>query len=555
MSGSRLRLAAFTAFTAVFAVGAAIVFWGTWSLDVVPIMPDARTDWPASGYVGEWFRGWLANGKFVPGDVINFLGSPYFWQELKYVLAVYCSALGLAYFCRGRGLSRVASYGAGLLLGFSGYWITLFSAGHLGWFQWMTYGVFAFALVDRALEKGRARHWLMLGATVAWGSFYQSDLWLLFTTFTGVYFIFRWCCSCRRTPFVRSAVPLKGMLLAFAALALIGLPSFVSALTGDLAGRDKQIAESVGTTLGGDSSDAKEARWVFATNWSLPPSEVVEFFCPRVNGDTSCPLTLAINAAKGTKPYTGALGRPLNADRGNYRQHSLYVGWVACLLALFGCVSGLRSPVRRRTVLFFSVAAVVFCVFSFGRYCEPVYRCVFALPFGDYLRAPVKWHHLTEFCLCVLAGFGLEALLARLVRLGQAGRLGAWGRRSLAAPLLVALVVVLGVFDLVRVDRLYCAPVNVAQARKLDATRQMTYLRKQDFQNPQIAALHKEGRIVSHAYHPMSRDVYLVDVLTPRVKSIPVMPPFGRAAAMGLFSVLATLAVAGFTVFSVAKRR
>lgn len=38
------------------------------------------------------------------------------------------------------------------------------------------------------------------------------------------------------------------------------------------------------------------------------------------------------------RPYTGALGRPLGATAGNYRQHSLYVGWVTCLLALLGVV-------------------------------------------------------------------------------------------------------------------------------------------------------------------------------------------------------------------------
>ena len=33
----------FLAFTAVFAVLAGVVFWGSWALDMVPVMPDCAT--------------------------------------------------------------------------------------------------------------------------------------------------------------------------------------------------------------------------------------------------------------------------------------------------------------------------------------------------------------------------------------------------------------------------------------------------------------------------------------------------------------------------------
>ena len=180
----------FAAFTAVFAVCAAFVFWGTWSPEMVPVMPDCPTSYSAYWF-RDWLRAWLENGKFAPAIVINWIGSPYLWTEFQYAFAAFMSALGMVYFLRGRGLPRVAAYGAGLLLAFSGYWFTLFSAGHLGWFQWMTYGVFVFGLIDRALEKGKPRHWLLLGACLAWGSMRQPDLWLLFSAFSWVYFVFR----------------------------------------------------------------------------------------------------------------------------------------------------------------------------------------------------------------------------------------------------------------------------------------------------------------------------------------------------------------------------
>ena len=368
----------FLAFTAVFAVLAGFVFWGTWSTDMAPVMPDCPTSYPVHWF-RSWLVGWLENGKFAPAEAINWIGSPYLWTEFQYAFAAYMAALGLAYFLRGRGLSLLASYGAGLLLAFSGYWLTLFSAGHLGWFQWMTYGVFVFGLIDRSLEKGKARHWLLLGACLAWGSMRQPDLWLLFSAFSAIYFVFRLlvclydirhsatdnrglspskgglspasvgglspakegpkgglspCDNQGLSPWGRWA---KGAALALAAMLAIGGASFRSAFVNDLAGRDKQIDE--GQTLGAKATkDDAEKRWIFTTNWSMPPEATKEFWHSGVEGDTSCPYTLAIGQKNrsGIRPYTGRLGRPLGAAQGNYRQHSLYVGWVTCLLALVG---------------------------------------------------------------------------------------------------------------------------------------------------------------------------------------------------------------------------
>ena len=449
----REKFVSLLAFTAIFAVLASFVFWGTWGLGVVPIMPDCPTSFSVD-YAGDFCRNWLLNGKFVPGDMIAFIGDPYFWVELKYVLALFFAAFALSYFLIGRGLSRFAAYSAGLFLAFSGYWCTLFSAGHLGWFQWMTYGVFAFGLIDRMLEKGKLRHSMMLGAVVAWGSFYQADLWLIFTLFTSFYFIFR---SIMVRPGWK-AWSLRS-LVALVVFVVIGLPSFRSALYSDLAGRDKQIEE--GQTLTEDPLNPEEKRWRFVTNWSMPLEDTAEFFFAGVHGDTSCPMTLAIAKSRGmdVKAYKGRLGRPLmsngkEAPSGNYRQHSLYVGWVTGIFALMGVISMFfkgDSDEKKFfdkwvTITFFLIAAIVFWVFSMGRYVEGVYRCVFALPFGDYLRAPVKWHHLTEFCIVVLAAFGLGFAWSLV------SRYGVYARTALIA------IVVYGACDLAGEAKKYCAP-------------------------------------------------------------------------------------------------
>ncbi len=534
------------AFAAVFAALAGYVFWGTWSPSMAPVMPDCPTSYPV-----HWFRsflaGWLENGKFAPAEAINWIGSPNLWTEFQYAFAAFMSALGLAYFLRGRGLPRVAAYGAGLLLAFSGYWLTLFSAGHLGWFQWMTYGVFVFGLIDRALEKGKLRHWLLLGACLAWGSVRQPDLWLLFSAFSAVYFIYR-AISLGTVPEKSGDSPrlrrwIAGAAVALAALLAIGGASFRSAFVNDLAGRDKQIEE--GQTVGANVKDDAEKRWIFTTNWSMPPEAIKEFFRAGIEGDTSCPLTLAIGQRNrnGIRQYTGALGRPLGATQGNYRQHSLYVGWVTCLLAALGIAlafAGRHSTTDSRqaqltthnsqlsTVLFFAVSAVVFWLFSMGRYCEPVYRLVYALPFGDYLRAPVKWHHLTEFCLCVLAGYGILGLMQML--------------RGISSPIakttVAAVVVLVGACNLAGNARLYCAP------HRADA--EMQFVDGRIAQDPRgIAQLDQMHARVIGTYQGAA----LVEIPKARDEKTPELPsPKPLTLALGILSLAATLGVAGYAI-------
>ena len=535
----------FLGFTAVFAALAGFVFWGTWSTDFAPVMPDCPFVY-GTGYAAGTFRSMFESGRFNPIEFYRFLGSPYFWQELQYVLGLYGAALGMAYYCRGRGLSRLAAYGAGLLLAFSGYWCTLFSAGHLGWFLWMSLGVFAFGLADRAVRKGKLRHWLLLGACEAWASGYQTDLWLLFAVFTGAYFV--WCCVRERK------FPWKGLALSAAVFFLIGAPYIRSAFVNDLAGRDKQIEE--GQTVSEKDKttvDEREKRWIFVTNWSLPPAESAEFFIPRLNGDTSCPMTLSLGAryGRGTRQYTGALGRPKDAPAGNYRQHSLYVGLVTCLLAVIGIVlfcASLKSGKDSasplcKDVLFFAVAAILCWLFSMGWYCEPVYRVIFSLPFGDYLRAPVKWHHLTEFCICVLAGYGIEGLVSCLSRVSSL--------KSYALPI-VGAIVLIGAVDLARIDHLYCAPVDLREAKRQNANLQMTFLRRADFSNPQVAAMVQQKKIVALAQP--NPEMYLVGVLQPRgPKKDKPWPPMGLPTWLGLLSLVTSAAVVGVAAFCVWK--
>ena len=115
-----------------------------------------------------------------------------------------------------------------------------------------------------------------------------------------------------------------GTIVSVSVFLLVGAPGIYHAFVNDLASRDSQIEQSKGTVLGGGDRDESESRWIFVTNWSMPPEDTLEFLVPRIHGDTSCPLTLSINRERGIVPYTGRLGRPVGSREGNYRQHSTH---------------------------------------------------------------------------------------------------------------------------------------------------------------------------------------------------------------------------------------
>ena len=463
----------FAGFTAVFAVAMGCVFWGTWSASIAFVQPDQVVAYGAD-YLGDMWRRICKGDAFVPFDLHLLLGGPYVWQELSYAFAMYMAALGVVYYLKGRGLPPLACYGAGAAYGFMGYNFTLFSAGHLGWFMFLVYGPFAFGLIDRCVRKGRWANWLILGGVLAWGSARQPDLWLLFTVLAFAYGIFKTAYECReaarkeggaRRAFVRVAC---GVGACVGALVLAGWPALHTAIFVQTANRDKQIASTTGAT--GDETTpaardaAREKRYVFCTNWSLPPDELLEFAVPDVNGASSDPRVSPRN------PYRGRIGMQVAPGRWSpYRQHSLYMGFLTLAFAFLGVAglfrkrrdaaeaAGLDSRANRAELVFWCAAALVLLLCALGGF-TPFYRLVFLLPMGDYIRCPVKFVHLIEWCVAVLAGFGMARMLAFRP-----------GSRPLA--LLVGALALANMVHLAMVDARYCA-VDPADTARIAVARE-----------------------------------------------------------------------------------
>lgn len=413
-------------FLLLFAAAAAYIFQPVLPWGVVTISPDAPKEF--SGFNRVLYLEALLSGAtdFQPGHLREFFFHPLVWQELQYAVPCLMAAIGLAFYLRTQGVSRLAAYGGGLFFAFSGYSFTLVNAGHRGYFSFLAYFMFTFWLMDRCFVKRRWLHFALLGAFAMWAEMQQPDIWLLFFGLLvcyGIWRLFRLWRSERGFSFLWTFCP--RFLVTATVMLLIGSTAIRAALTETLAGRKQQIETSApGAAKDADDAERKAAearrQWIFTTNWSMPPEDFCEMIVPGIFGDDSGRLPY---------PYWGRLGRDDDSmfargvSRPNFRQHTLYIGLTAVLFALFGIFSACR---RSRAdpalpsggaprpddsdVPFWTGAALLCAVFAMGRY-TPAYKLVYQLPFVDYLRAPVKFYHLVETSVACLAGFGIQSFL------------------------------------------------------------------------------------------------------------------------------------------------
>ena len=418
---------------------ASLLFIPTCGTYTVLPSPDSAPFYPRT-YVIDRFASLLAEvPSFSLDDVLELILPPLFRHDFSYWLSVVATALGGYWIMRERDASKTASAFAGGAFAFAGYSFTLISAGHRAYFTMTPYVVATFAFLIRAVRREDLLAYALAAATAAWAFRFGPDIGPQFLVVAALYAVWLFVKNAAMRPLRERTRPfLLGIACALVSFALVASQSILVTLTSTLAWRQKQIAESSGTALtasvskageaGGeaaskdDEAAKKQEQWIFATNWSLPPEETIEFVAPGIFGTWT---------GDRSRPYWGRLGRSAgwneaNPDRGgffNFRQHLVYLGSIPVALALFAvaaCLStrrkrlangGVEAPAYLSDTPFWLVIGVVALLLAFGRY-APFYRPFYAIPYMSYLRAPVKFMRLVEFAVAILSGSGLAALTA-----------------------------------------------------------------------------------------------------------------------------------------------
>jgi len=426
----------------VFVACIVIVFSEAFPKFIALVSPDAGPFFSFAPRTGA-FESLLTGSAFTPQKLYWLLLNPLYAHDLTYILDTFLLTLAGVYYLTGRRVHPLAAWTGGLALGLCGYTFTLFCAGHRGYFHMFSCVIWAFGLLSRCFETRKLFYFAMLGLVFAWGVPYQPDVMVFASAVAVAYALWLtgfskletgdWKREVGRR--VVSVWPRFGVSLLV--LVLAGFDGIRSAVTTQVASREAQITGGTEQTAQAGAKPTKRSakeehdRWIFATNWSMPPEDMLEFVVPGVFGDESM---------QPPYPYWGRLGRPADEvfQKGrmmpNYRQHTVYLGVISVLLALFGVIA--YSSKRRKNALsslqqnvdfsstphsslltpnysdvpFWCGVWVVCLLLAMGRY-TPFYHLFYSIPYMGYIRDPVKFHHLVEVATAFLAGFGTDAFL------------------------------------------------------------------------------------------------------------------------------------------------
>ena len=314
---------------------------------------------------------------------LNLLGVPP-WSIMALVaLPHICLACwGAHLFARSQGVSLTGGLLAGLFYGLSGSYISIFYLGH-------TSNIFAVAMIPWALlaadsgvrRQSESRAWLCVPALSAWAlAGVALALQILglgiqmfsYTLLTLLAFILwrSWTLDrealCPRP--ARTGGLLTGCLLMGLTAACVSAPQLLTTW--------QYIPYTWRDTL-------SHRHFI---GWSFPPWEAIQYIVPGFHGWVD-PL------------YRGDMGS---------QNASIYLGLIP--LALAGAAVACRAGQKRGPVLFFALAAALSFTVALGGY-TPLHQLFFHLPIYRGYRAWNRFLHLTNLSLCVMAGFGYDALI------------------------------------------------------------------------------------------------------------------------------------------------
>ena len=307
-----------------------------------------------------------------------------------------------------------------LAMAFSTHTFTLVSAGHLSKTNMMPFAILAFALLDVSFSRRAIWCFALAGLAVGLGMSEHYDVMYMFCLLGAAYGMFRLVQDVGRG---RSA---GGRLLKLAAGGLVALLIAGAMFLPQGVFIARVLVPSREAVVTGDGTvELPEKKWEFATNWSLPPEEILEFVFPALFGGET---------GSEKNPYWGRIGqtagwRQHHQGLMGLRQHGVYLGVFQIMFGLyavgwalrnrrkpFGAVKGngnnaetAEMAARHRSETFFWAVAWVLCVlFAMGRH-GPAYWLFYRfMPYAQSIRCPIKFMHLVELCTVVLFAVGLE---------------------------------------------------------------------------------------------------------------------------------------------------
>lgn len=305
------------------------------------------------------------------------------WNNFIYGFA--CAAASFAFLLGYRKKMTVWALLCGVLTAFwLGSNFTLLYAGHVQ--KPFVVLFFVCALLSAGVVSFRGG--LLWGGCTGLMFAQQPDVALFFALFAGGYLVFRiWQVhGFKWIKWVEVLIPAGGVALLIAAGPL-------------LSGYNQQVKGTAQM-----ETENKQEKWEYVTQWSFPPEETIAFVAPGYTGWRS---------SDPEGPYWGRMGRSAGWEKTrqgfqNFKLENTYLGLIPVAFALFAIFSCRRSK-HRAEIIFWSSAAIVSLLLSFGKY-FPLYSLFYHLPVVNNIRNPNKFLQVFQMCIAILTVYGVDAL-------------------------------------------------------------------------------------------------------------------------------------------------
>lgn len=335
-----------------------------------------------------------AGALYPPGIlfVLMDLYAGYGWYTLLHLLLI---GLGTYLFARRLGLSPAASLVSAVAFEFS-LQVTVVYLWPMvvGAISWLPLTMWAADLLAERLLAGR-RNWGPAAAAVA--AFTGLQLLAGHLEYAGYSVATVIVYALYRTIFAESARWRRRLITLAAFAGALGLGAFSASV---------QLVPFF--EYAGSSSRAATTPLGEVLSYALPKRHLVAFLVPDFFGNPSHHFVLNWSALQWTNlagDFEGSgFGPAPFWGVKNYVEGAGYVGVATLALAMLAV---LRS---RRSTWFFLGLGLISAAMAFG---TPILYEVFyrVIPMADQLRTPFRWLLPLSFCLAMLAGHGLQALV------------------------------------------------------------------------------------------------------------------------------------------------
>ncbi len=304
---------------------------------------------------------------FYPTAFLRLIFSVHFALSLTFIIQIIVAGIGMFLFLKKLKVRNFISIIGGVSYMFTGYIISMVSAGHDGKVIVASLLPWSFLFIHSAIENKRftwsfwALNGLVIGLALL-SPHVQMTYYLLMAGF--FYFIYKAFLDEKQkfTLGLKKAIGyVVSVITGFLLSAVQFLPSFFY--------------------LRFSPREALKRGWEWATSWSMPPLETFDLLTPDFSG-------------------RGELYWSFNY----FKQHTEYFGIIILFLAIFT----VAAFIKKRRIIFFLSLGLFGILMAWGGFSPFYYIPYHIFPMIAKFRAPGMIFFITSFSFVILAMLGLE---------------------------------------------------------------------------------------------------------------------------------------------------